>query len=94
MSIEAMKQALEWIASVSATNAEYQETACAALRAAIEQPGVKTYSGGTPNYTIPIERQWIGLTLDELPDHEFGNRDFILGARWAEAKLKEKNDAG
>ncbi len=40
-------------------------------------------------YAAP--RQWVGLNFDELPDHEFGNRDFILGARWAEAKLKEKN---
>jgi hypothetical protein len=37
------------------------------------------------------KRMWVGLNFDELPDHEFGNRDFILGARWAEAKLKEKN---
>jgi hypothetical protein len=44
-----------------------------------------------PLYTAP--RQWVGLAFDELPDHEFGNRDFILGARWAEAKLKEKNAA-
>ncbi len=43
----------------------------------------------TSLYTVP--RQWVGLAFDELPDHEFGNRDFILGARWAEAKLKEKN---
>jgi hypothetical protein len=44
-------------------------------------------------YTTPpaAPRQWVGLNFDELPDHEFGNRDFILGARWAEAKLKEKN---
>ena len=49
-----------------------------------------------PPHTVPLytaPRQWVGLTFDELPDHEFGNRDFILGARWAEAKLKEKNAA-
>jgi hypothetical protein len=38
-----------------------------------------------------FKKPWQGLNFDELPDHEFGNRDFILGARWAEAKLKEKN---
>ena len=26
---------------------------------------VKTYSGGKPNYTQPIEKEWVGLTDEE-----------------------------
>ena len=39
------------------------------------------------------EREWVGLNFDALPDQWFGNSDFIAGARWAESKLKEKNNA-
>jgi hypothetical protein len=39
----------------------------------------------------PSVKQWIGLTLVDLPDNEFGNMDFVRGARWAEEKLREKN---
>jgi len=42
--------------------------------------------------TTPPYRKWVGLTdedMQELRTHIF---DFIDGARWAEAKLKEKNN--
>jgi len=42
----------------------------------------------TPLYTAKTE--WQGLTLADIDDLEVG-RDWIAGARWAEAKLKEKN---
>ena len=35
------------------------------------------------------DREWIGLTDDELPEGE--TYDFDRGVRWAESKLKEKN---
>ncbi len=54
---------------------------------------VKTYSGGKPNYTQPIEKEWVGLTEDEAtilfrlclgrPYDDFWHA--------IEAKLKEKN---
>jgi hypothetical protein len=65
-----------------------------------EGQAVKTYSGGKPNYTQPIEKEWVGLTDDEVGDI---GCDFatlggdIEGKNWfafylaIEAKLKEKN---
>ena len=36
-------------------------------------------------------REWVGLTDEDMKDHKTHNFDFIHGARWAEAKLKDKN---
>jgi len=36
-------------------------------------------------------RKWVGLTDEDMKDHKTHNFDFIHGARWAEAKLKDKN---
>jgi len=45
-------------------------------------------------YTEPPQREWQGLTVEEI-DHQAKKDDhgayFALGALWAEAKLKEKN---
>ena len=35
---------------------------------------------------------WVGLTDEDMKDPRTHNFDFIHGARWAEAKLKEKNN--
>ena len=48
----------------------------------------QTDIGDIPLYTAKTE--WQGLTLADIDDLEVG-RDWIAGARWAEAKLKEKN---
>lgn len=37
------------------------------------------------------QRTWVGLTDEDMHDPKTHNFDFIHGARWAEAKLKEKN---
>ena len=46
-------------------------------------------------YTIPLyttpQRIWVELTSDDMKNEKTHNFDFIDGARWAEAKLKEKN---
>lgn len=34
---------------------------------------------------------WVGLTWDDLPETAVGDVGFMQGAKWAEAKLKEKN---
>jgi len=104
MSIDAMKQALEALEELAdEVFAPYDNKlgdAILALRAAIEQaeePWVKTYAGGKPNYTAP--RQWQGLTNEEIvgttcecvDDGTFNMdcaKDF---ARSIEAKLKERN---
>lgn len=38
-----------------------------------------------------MTRQWVGLTWDDLPETAVGDVAFMQGAKWAEAKLKEKN---
>ena len=47
----------------------------------------KTSEDDTPLYTKP---QWQGLTLDDIDDIGV-SKDWVYGARWAEAKLREKN---
>ena len=45
-----------------------------------------------PLYTTPPQRQWVGLTDEDFCDQD---HEWIAGASWAEAKLKEKNsDSG
>jgi hypothetical protein len=36
-------------------------------------------------------KQWVGLTDEDMKDTRTHNFNFIDGARWAEAKLKDKN---
>ena len=38
------------------------------------------------------QRPWVGLTDDDMKDPKTHNFDFIYGARWAESKLKERNN--
>jgi hypothetical protein len=63
------------------------------------QPWVKTYSGDKPNYTQPIEKEWVGLTDDEIfgifgtyvGDADYNHKQLLLDARRIEQSLKEKN---
>jgi hypothetical protein len=43
------------------------------------------------NSVKPAQRPWVDLSFDELPQEEFGNVEFLAGARWAARKLKERN---
>ena len=45
----------------------------------------------TALYTAPPKREWVGLTLDDMPETYAGDKSFLNIAKWAEAKLKEKN---
>jgi hypothetical protein len=62
-----------------------------------EGQAVKTYSGGKPNYTQPIEKRWVGLTDDEILEEyrqsygDDGDLTDVYFAHAIEAKLKEKN---
>jgi hypothetical protein len=47
----------------------------------------KTSEDDVPLYIKP---QWRGLTLEDIDDIGV-SKDWVYGARWAEAKLKEKN---
>ena len=37
------------------------------------------------------KKPWVGLNWDDLPETHVGDKAFMQGAKWAEAKLKEKN---
>ena len=39
------------------------------------------------------KKPWVGLNWDDLPEIYVGDKAFMQGAKWAEAKLKEKNSA-
>jgi len=41
--------------------------------------------------TQVYKKPWQGLTDEDMRDPKTQNFDFIYGARWAEAKLKERN---
>ena len=42
-------------------------------------------------FDIHPKREWVGLNWDDLPEIYVGDKAFLHGAKWAEAKLKEKN---
>ena len=42
-------------------------------------------------YDPPPRKEWVGLTLDDMPETYAGDKSFLNIAKWAEAKLKEKN---
>jgi hypothetical protein len=63
-----------------------------------EDQAVKTYSGGKPNYTQPIGKEWVGLTDEEVGMltvfdglHHVEVPLLAIFIRAIEAKLKEKN---
>ena len=45
-----------------------------------------------PLYTTPPQREWVGLTLEDMQDLNV-SKDWIDGARWAATLLWEKNNA-
>jgi hypothetical protein len=36
--------------------------------------------------------EWVQLTFDDFPETEFGNTEFLAGARWAARILRERNE--
>ena len=49
------------------------------------------YSKPRPLYTAPPRREWVGLTDEDFEKEKFVDYNFMSGASFAEAKLKEKN---
>ena len=49
------------------------------------------YSKPRPLYAAPPRREWIGLTDADFEKEKFVDYNFMAGASFAEAKLKEKN---
>jgi hypothetical protein len=54
---------------------------------------VYPHTHGKPLYDEPPRKEWVGLHLDDMPETYAGDKSFLNIARWAEAKLKEKNGA-
>ena len=41
--------------------------------------------------TQVYKKPWVGLSWEDMPEEYAGNSNFLSGARWAEARLKERN---
>jgi len=41
--------------------------------------------------TQVYKKPWVGLTWEDMPEEHAGDSNFLSGARWAEARLKERN---
>jgi len=41
--------------------------------------------------TQVYKKPWQGLTWKDMPEKYAGDSNFLAGARWAEARLKERN---
>ena len=84
-----MKPKQEPVACIWEKNDGYKSLEWGGLDAnEIQEIGLKSY---TPLYTHPPQRTWVGLTDEEQKIASWSDGSFGLGARWAEAKLKEKN---
>ena len=62
-----------------------------------DKPNPMDYDFWTPLYTAPPQRPWVGLTGEDFSTIKFPAEmrfpaEFRAGARWAEDKLKEKNE--
>jgi hypothetical protein len=57
-----------------------------------QQEDVDAIPIGTMLYATPPQRQWVGLTPEEVKEISFANRPYVVDMVVAlEAKLKEKN---
>ena len=49
------------------------------------------YQSGFVDGKKAAQRKWVGLTWEDMPEEHAGDSNFLSGARWAEARLKERN---
>jgi len=93
MSIEAMKQALEFIDSVKVHRSQIaaRDSMHDALDTAIKQAEKPVTCNGMPAYERPLsaaQRQWVGLTDAEIAEWDYEVRDVVMDI---EKLLREKN---
>ena len=69
-----------------------------ALLVGVKRATISAWENGHPprprNITKLMEllnKKWVGLTNEDMNEPRTHNFDFIDGARWAEARLKERN---
>ena len=68
----------------------YTETQVQELKRSFEQSVTDPENQPSQYGTVPM-KEWVGLTDEDYSKDKISTRCFIAGAKWAEAKLKEKN---
>jgi len=58
------------------------------IEAEAKRRAAKDEDDDTQVYAKP----WQGLSWEDMPEEYAGDSNFLSGARWAEARLKEKNN--
>lgn len=103
MSIEAMKQALEWIEAQPDPRMITAGAVCTALRQAIEQAekqepqfkytpyGLRADESGNLSIGELPRKEWVGLTYEEIKELLDCGRGGLVDIKKAEQMLKEKN---
>jgi len=59
----------------------------------IEREALRLWAAQTDedDDTQVYKKPWVGLTWEDMPEEHAGDSNFLSGARWAEARLKERN---
>ena len=88
---EALKLALEALERYQVKRQDFERFAdvITAIKEALAHPVTSELLGNPKQLAQPEQRTWVGLTDDDMPSKELDA--FCRGARWADAKLKEKN---
>ena len=93
--LEMAFKAMDSVNSYDSSNGAYKgcfDLEIKILRTRLDEPWVKTYSGGKPNYTEP--KEWVGLTNDErieVSKNLLDQCSILELLLRIEEKLKEKN---
>ena len=57
----------------------------------IEAEALRRAARDEDNDTQVYAKPWQGLSWEDMPEEYAGDSNFLAGARWAEAKLRERN---
>jgi len=57
----------------------------------IEAEALRRAARDEDDDTQVYAKPWQGLTWKDMPEEYAGDSSFLSGARWAEARLKERN---
>ena len=94
---------------MDATAQERQDNAITAIKEALAQPeqepvawmndmgthiDLNVSGRGTPLYTHPLQRTWVGLTYEEKHEIRYSHMTSAEFIEFIEAKLKDKNTSG
>jgi hypothetical protein len=97
MNRKLLQQALDALKMFKLAQAMEVHWAIAALEAELAKPEQEPerkhigWENGERKYIEPPRKEWVGLNWDDIPDVFVGDIAFMQGAKWALAKLKEKN---